>query len=160
MAAYDLRDGCLWSTCSSKFCRKSLFLRFSLRTRLPVIYVTAPSALQWLLLSYVAVSTAAPELLLVVLGLQNPNFGDMVGFFDLPLSSVCWSPGFFELPFVCLVFTSHVALRFVHAVVVLFLGFCHSCFSSLFLGAHSKKGKRGEDKQQHEQYHWHVQVAT
>ena len=34
------------------------------------------------------------------------------------------------LPFICLVF---IALRFFHAVGVLFLGSCLYCFSSLFL---------------------------
>ena len=30
-------------------------------------------------------STVVPELLLSVWGLQNPNFSDMTGFFDLPV---------------------------------------------------------------------------
>ena len=29
---------------------------------------------------------------------------------------IFWSPSFFELPFVCLIFTSHVALQFFHVV--------------------------------------------
>ena len=95
-------------------------------------------------------NTAAPELLLAVLGLQNPNSSDKVGFSDYHFRRIFGPQGFFELPFVCVVCTSRVALRFFHAVF--FFGGCRSFFlpSSCypFKTRQKRKRKSNKDKNQ------------
>ena len=161
VAVYDLRDGCLWSTCSSKFCRKSHFLQFFSEQR--CLWPTV-----WPFMSYNGCSWATFLRTQLLLSYSWPFWGskpesrwhDRI-FRSTTFVGFLGPQGFLELPFVRLVFTSHIALKYFHAVGVLFLCSCFSLPSPSLLPFKKRKKRRRIIKTKPTwTNHWLVQVVT